>query len=91
MKFALLRKHFYRDRFNHFPVETSRQLMNRKQRATPIFTLIGAASPVDWRGLLPIGAFPLLESLFPADSGDKEKARVIISLLKLGLREDSDL
>jgi hypothetical protein len=63
-------------------------VMNREVCPASILRLIDEDSPVDPPGL-PIGAFPVLESLFPADGGDKEKARLIVRLLELGLDQDS--
>jgi len=65
--------------------------MNREVYPTPILPPADEDSPANPPGLLPIGAFPLLESMWPADTGDKEKARVIVGLLALGLHSDSDL
>lgn len=65
--------------------------MNREIRATRLLTVLDEDSPFDQRGGLPIGAFPLLESFWPVGASGKEKARVIVSLLQLGLRHDSDL
>lgn len=65
--------------------------MNREVYPTPILHPADEDSPVNPPGLLPIGAFPLLESMWPAGTGDKEKARVIVGLLALGLHSDSDL
>ncbi len=39
----------------------------------------------------PIGAFPLLEALYPRDSSASEKAAVIVALLQMGLRSEEDL
>lgn len=88
--------------FSRFPIErrkAGRRLTigsrpsnrNRELRATPIFGLRDDGSPVDRLGFLPVGAFPLLESFWPTGSGDREKARFIVNLLKVGLRQDSEL
>jgi hypothetical protein len=65
--------------------------MNRELCDAPVSSLFDAGNSADQPGLLLIGAFPLLESICPAGNGDKEKARLIVSLLQLGLKQDSDL
>lgn len=94
---------FNRGSLNRFPLErpkagrrvrvriTGRLHVKREIRAMRLLSVFDKDGPVDQRGALPIGAFPLLESLWPAGSRDKEKARLIVSLLQLGLRQDSDL
>lgn len=65
--------------------------MNRDVSPAPILRLLDEDNAVDPPASLPIGAFPLLESLWPAGTADREKPRVIARLLQLVLHEDSDL
>lgn len=42
-------------------------------------------------GSLPIGAFPLLEGIFPPGSSDSEKAACLLSLFQMALQSEDDL
>jgi hypothetical protein len=40
---------------------------------------------------LPVGAFPLLEAIFPPGSSDSEKAAYLLSLFQMALQSEDDL
>ena len=40
---------------------------------------------------LPVGAFPLLEAIFPPGSSDREKAACLLSLFQMALQSEDDL
>ena len=40
---------------------------------------------------LPVGAFPLLEAIFPPGSSDSEKAACLLSLFQMALQSEDDL
>ena len=42
-------------------------------------------------GSLPVGAFPLLEGIFPPGSSDSEKAACLLSLFQMALQSEDDL
>ena len=42
-------------------------------------------------GSLPVGAFPLLEGIFPLGSSDSEKAAYLLSLFQMALQSEDDL
>jgi hypothetical protein len=42
-------------------------------------------------GSLPIGAFPLLEGIFPPGSSDSEKAACLLRLFKMALQPEDDV
>lgn len=41
-------------------------------------------------GSLPIGAFPLLEGIFPPESSDSEKAACLLSLFQMALKSEDE-
>jgi len=40
---------------------------------------------------LPVGAFPLLEAIFPPGSSDSEKAAYLLSLFQMALQSEDEL
>lgn len=40
---------------------------------------------------LPVGAFPLLEAIFPPGSSDSEKAECILRLFQMALQSEDDV
>jgi hypothetical protein len=41
-------------------------------------------------GSLPVGAFPLLEGIFPPGSSDREKAACLLSLFQMALQPEDE-
>ena len=42
-------------------------------------------------GSLPVGAFPLLEAVFPPGSSDSEKAACLLRLFQMALQSEDDV
>jgi hypothetical protein len=42
-------------------------------------------------GYLPVGAFPLLEAIFPPGSSDSEKAACLLRLFEMALQPEGDV
>ena len=40
---------------------------------------------------LPVGAFPLLEAIFPPGSSDSEKAECLLRLFQMALQSEDDV
>ncbi len=49
------------------------------------------AATVDEATLLPFGEVPLLESLYPVNSTEKEKAAYVAGLLRVALQSEDEL
>jgi hypothetical protein len=58
---------------------------------SPIMISPNEAIPINSLISLPPGVFAHLESLFPSNSTDSEKIRVVVSLLQLALQSEDDL